>query len=66
MIIENNVSSTAVVLIAVPQGSVLEQLLFIMYVNDIESIFRESITFKLFADDLKLYSPLDTNFIIVI
>ena len=60
--IENNISSTTVVLSGVPQGSVLGPLLFILYVNDIESIFNESIIFKLFADDLKLYNSLDTNF----
>ena len=42
--------------------SVLGPLPFTLSVNDIESIFSESITFKLFADDLKLYSLLDTNF----
>ena len=60
VIIENNISSTTVVLSEVPQGSVLGPLLFILYVDDIESILSESITFKLFAD--YLYSSLDTNF----
>ena len=60
--IENNISSTTVVPNGVSHSSVLGTLLFILYVNDIESIFCESITFKLFADDLKLYRSLDTNF----
>ena len=61
-IMENNISPTTIVLIGVPQVFLQGSLLFILYVNDIESIFSESITFKLVADDVKLYSSLDTNF----
>ena len=44
------------VISGVPQGSVLGPILFIVYVNDLEDILYNKATFKLFADDLKLYS----------
>ena len=44
------------VISGVPQGSVLGPILFIIYVNDLEDVFSNKATFKLFADDLKLYS----------
>ena len=49
VIIENNILSTTVVLFRVPQGYVLGSLIFMLYVNDIESIYSESITFKTFC-----------------
>ena len=43
----------------VPQGSVLGPLLFILYVNDLDSVVKNS-TIKLFADDVLLYAPVCT------
>lgn len=40
----------------VVQGSCLGPLLFIIFVNDIPSIFSKSVFTKIFADDLKLYT----------
>jgi len=43
----------------VPQGSVLDPLLFLIYVNDLDSVISHS-TLKLFADDVLLYAPANT------
>ena len=44
------------VISGVPQGSVLGPILFIIYVNDIDSVCCGDTTMQLFADDAKLYS----------
>jgi len=41
---------------SVVQGSVLGSLLFLLYVDDVVSLFNHGIVCKLYADDLKLYS----------
>ena len=51
--------SISKVLSDVPQGSVLGSILFILYINDIVDSLPTSTTWKLFADDLKIYSVLN-------
>ena len=40
----------------VPHGSVIGPILFIIFIHDLEDVLSNKVTFKLFADDLKLYS----------
>ena len=42
------------------QGNVLGPLLFLLYVNDVADIFNGNCVYKLYADDIKLYSVLDS------
>jgi Reverse transcriptase (RNA-dependent DNA polymerase) len=44
----------------VVQGSCLGPLLFLLFINDISTIFQNPITSKLYADDLKLYTTTET------
>jgi len=42
----------------VPQGSVLEPMLFVLFIDDISNITVNGVLIKLFADELKLYTSL--------
>ena len=58
VVINNTVSSQRNVRSGVPQGSVLGPSLFLFYVNDIIENIRSEI--RLFADDVIMYSPLES------
>ena len=49
-------SDVAYISSGVVQGSCLGPLLFLLYVNDICDVFTNTVTLKLYADDIKLYS----------
>jgi hypothetical protein len=56
VVIENCFSGVADVISGVPQGSVLGPVLFLIFINDIDSVCCGNTVSQLFADDLKLYS----------
>ena len=57
-----SVSSICSVVSGVPQSSVLGPILFIIYVNDITHLWSsDTISIKLFADDIKLYTVLHND-----
>ena len=62
VVTEHCFSEWVPVLSGVPQGSVLGPILFILYIDDISTIcFNSTVSYKLFADDFKLYSQLATD-----
>ena len=62
MVVNGIPSSTSEVASGVPQGSVLGPVLFLLFVNDIPAIIQSSTSqVKLFADDTKIYSPINTH-----
>ena len=50
-----SLSSTKYLTSGVVQGSCLGPILFVVYINDIVSVFDQCCVCKLYADDLKLY-----------
>ena len=61
VVINNCFSSFTSVLSGVPQGSVLGPILFIIFINDLDSVCSGNCLTKLFADDCKLYSEVTLN-----
>ena len=56
VVINGKSSNLAPVISAIPQGSVLGPILFLIYVNDLPEMARSKL--KLFADDTKLYKSI--------
>ena len=59
VLVKNTTSDTRVVSSGVPQGSVLGPNLFLIYINHVAS--NLTCSYKIFADDLKIYMKLDRN-----
>jgi hypothetical protein len=59
VVVEHNYSFVTDVISGVAQGSVIGPILFIIFINDIESVCHGATTLKLFADDAKLYTRVD-------
>ena len=57
VVVNGQFSSWLLVTSGVPQGSVLDPLLFLLYINDISSVVSNS-TVKLFADDVTIYKEI--------
>jgi hypothetical protein len=54
--VNDSYSKSQPVLSGVPQGSCLGPLLFLIYINDLPLNIPPSITIRMFADDLKIYT----------
>jgi hypothetical protein len=59
--VEGVKSTTAPVHSGVPQGSVLAQLLFLLYINDLPDAVSEGSTMRLFTDDCALHMDIKTT-----
>ena len=60
VVLNGKFSSWEEVLLGVPQGSVLGPLLFLIFINDLDSVLEEVECLKKFADDTKLGSMVKT------
>ena len=58
VILENHTSSEVPVKSGIPQGTVLGPLMFLLYINDIDT--NALSTIKLFADDCIVYRTTDS------
>ena len=58
----SHLSTLVPVISGVPQGSVLGQLLFLLFTNDIEKNVNLGTDIKLFADDIKLHTEISLSF----
>lgn len=54
-------SNTARATSGCPQGTILGPLMYILYINSIMYIFPPSISVKIYADDVKIYSKADSS-----
>jgi len=57
----SRLSSSTTLTSGIVQGSCLGPLLFVIYINDVTRIFGDKTTAKLYADDLKLYSVVESQ-----
>ena len=57
----NNLSKSTALSSGVVPGSCLGPLLFLLFINDLPSIFDSTITPKMYADDLKIYAKIESN-----
>ena len=59
--VADSLSNKIMVTSGVPQGSVLGPTLFVIFINDIADILIDlNVTMKLFADDVKMYSVVES------
>jgi hypothetical protein len=57
----NALSEVKALTSGVIQGSCLGPILFVLYINDIVGVFSNSIMCKLYADDVKMYTVVETD-----
>ena len=60
--INNSYSHSLSVISGVPQDNVIGPALSLLYINDVRDLFADlSVSLKLYADDIKLYSHCDVS-----
>ena len=64
--VENQFSNTRFLHSGVPQGSVLGPILFIVYINDVTDMLPNCAISKIFADDLKSYIPITSEWLVYV
>ena len=52
VIVDGETSKNAPVSSGVPQGTILDPLLFLIHINDMSDVLREGTKLRLFADDI--------------
>ena len=62
VVVDGAVSDWAHVTSGVPQGSILDPMLFVIFINDLLDFVPDGISTGLDADDTKLYKMLSQNF----
>ena len=61
VVVDGFLSDHVTVKSGVPQGSVIGPIMFILFVNDISDKLPSTVSCKLFADDVKLYSNVEIS-----
>ena len=62
VVIEGSSSPWLPVISGVPQGSILGPMLFLLYIDDITECISDGSSIYLFADDAKVYRPINSIF----
>ena len=58
VIINGEASSWEDVTSGIPQGSVLGPVLFVLFINDLPDVVKQSVQMLMFADDTKMWSEI--------